>query len=298
MRIGFIGLGTMGSEMARQLVAADYDVTVYDLRPEAVASAESWGATAGENLGDTVGGKDVVFLSLPGPDEVRAVVEGHDGIASSADSGTVVVDATTSLPAVTDELDAKLAEEGIELLGAPVSGGRSGAKAGTLSVMAGGPQNDFEDCEPLLDCIAEDVFYLGGTPSEGHAMKLLNNYLSFTGFVATCEAAILGRQAGLDLDSMLDVFNASSGRNSATEDKFPEYVVTESFDLGATLAIMEKDIDLATQFGDDVGVPMAVAEQVCQLIGYASSYLGEDADYTQVYQFFEAMMLGEERTST
>lgn len=293
MQLAFIGVGTMGGPMARHLSEAGHDLAVYDVSDEAVERAGGWGATVAESPAATVDGAEVVFLSLPGPDEVDAVVEASDGIADALEPGMIVVDTTTTLPNRTDQIEARLAERDVPLLGAPVSGGPSGAEGGTLSTMVGGPRDAFDEVEPLLEVVASDVFYVGERPAQGHAMKLVNNLTSFAGFLAACEATILGQKVGLGMETMLDVMNASSGRNSATDHKFPEYVLPGTFDMGAPLSLMEKDILLATRFGENEGAPLAFTEQTCQLIGYARSYCGDDADYTQVYQFFEAMMMRE-----
>jgi len=290
MRIGFIGVGVMGGPMARNLHDDGHDVAVSDVSEEALARAAAWGARRCESPAAAASDAAVVFLSLPGPDEVRAVVEGDGGVLDAVESSAIVVDTTTTLPGATEEIAAAFEARGVDFLGAPVSGGPVGAREGTLSIMVGGPESAFARCEPLFETVAERPFYVGDDPAHGHAIKLLNNAVSFAGFVATCEAAVVGRRFGVDLETMIDVMNASSGRNSATDHKFPDYVLPGSFDMGSPIRTMEKDVKLATEFGENQDVPMAVGQHVSALIQYASAYCGERADYTEVYRFFEAMM--------
>jgi 3-hydroxyisobutyrate dehydrogenase len=179
----------------------------------------------------------------------------------------------------------------VDVLGAPVSGGRAGTRAGTLSVMVGGDPSTHEACVPLFESFASDVFHVGDAPGHGHAIKLLNNYLSFAALVASSEAVLLGRQVGLDLETVCEVVSASSGRNSATEEKLPEQVATGEYDLGFPLRLVEKDIRLLSEFGEDNGTPLLLANAVRQLVGYARTHQGDGADMTRIYDFLEAVMV-------
>lgn len=278
--VGFIGLGEMGAPMAEHLVDGN-DVTAFDVDESAVERLEDSGATPAAEAAAAVSGSDVVFLSLPTPDTVERVV---DEAADAFDPGTVLVDLSTSTPTTTD----RLASRDVDVLGAPVSGGKSGASAGTLSVMVGGDASVYEACRPLFESFADDVFHVGDDPDHGHAVKLLNNYLSFTGLLAASEAVALGRAAGLDAETLVDAFNASSGRNSATEDKFPAHVLLETYDMGFPLELMEKDIRLFAEFGEAHDAPLLLGSLVRSLVGYARSEQGGEADMTRVYDFFEA----------
>jgi 3-hydroxyisobutyrate dehydrogenase-like beta-hydroxyacid dehydrogenase len=293
--IGFIGLGNMGGPMATHLVEDGVDVTVFDLDSAAVEALTAVGAMAANDAPSLAVGSDVVFLSLPDPGAVVAVV---DDIEDALEPGTILVDMTTSTPKTTTDIADRLAEREVDVLGAPVSGGRAGAKAGTLTVMVGGDAAVFEACEPYFHSFAATVRHVGEQPGHGHAVKLLNNYLSFTAFMATSEAVILGSQVGLDRQTLVEVFTESSGRNSATDDKIPNYVLTGEYDLGFPLSLMTKDIRLFTEFGDEFDTPLAIGSHVRQLIGYGRSALGDDADMTEMYDFFEEMMVGSDSTPT
>lgn len=284
--VGVIGLGQMGGPITEHLLT-DHDVTVFDLDRSAVDRLAADGATPVETAADAVDGADVVFLSLPTPDIVEAIAE---ETASAFDSGSVLVDLSTSTPSTTGRVAELLADHDVDVLGAPVSGGPSGAEAGTLSVMVGGDEAVYEATLPIFESFASDVFHVGDEPGHGHAVKLLNNYLSFAGFLATSEAVALGRSAGLDGETLVDVFSAGSGRNSATEQKFPEYVLSETYDMGFSLKLMEKDIRLFQEFAEANDASALLGGVVRNLVGYARTQQGGDADMTRAYEFVERQM--------
>jgi len=286
--LGFIGLGAMGGPMACNLVAAGHDVTVYDLDDDAMAAVVDEGATAGDSSADAAAGAEVVFLSLTTPEVVEAVV---NDIEPALEDGSVLVDLTTSTPATTNEIADRLAPRDIDVLGAPVSGGHAGAEAATLSIIAGGDEAVFEACRPLFDVIGTDIFHVGPEPGHGHAVKLLNNYLSNTALLATSEAVILGGKAGLDRKQLVDVFSVSSGRNSANEDKIPNHVLTGTYDKDFKLGLMDKDMRLLSRFADDQDVPLLVGHVVRDLVGYTKAKKGADSDMTRAYDFLEELML-------
>ncbi|MFB6300033.1 MAG: NAD(P)-dependent oxidoreductase [Halobacteriales archaeon] len=288
--IGFIGLGDMGQPMATHLVDAGHDVTVFDVRETAIETLTAAGATGAGSVAAVAEAAEVVFLSLPTPAEVEAVVEELD---SAFDPGDVLIDTTTTTPQTTAMVADRLADRGVDVLGAPVSGGTTGAESGTLSIMIGGDRAVYEACVSLVESFASDVFHVGPAPGHGHAMKLLNNYLSFTGLIAASEATLLGQRIGLDLETMCTVFTASSGRNSATEDKLPNYVATGTYDMGFPLRLMEKDIRLLAEFSENNEMPLLLATVVRQLVGYARTHEGGDADMTRVYDFLATVTVRE-----
>ncbi len=289
MDTGFIGLGAMGSHMATHLLEADHHLTVYDVRRPAVESLADAGADGASSPAAVAERADVVFLSLPGPDEVEAVVLGEDGLATGVAPGSVVVDLTTSLPETTDRIAAALADHDAEVLGAPVSGGERGARAGTLSVMVGGDARTLAECEPVLEAFADRIFHVDEWVGAGHAVKLLNNYLWGVGFFATAETLLLGERLGLEPDTVLDVVNASSGRNTLTEEVFPEYVLPDS-DLDYPMALFEKDLRLFANLGDDAGMPLVLGGLVRQLTGLARAGCGGDADAVAAYTLLEDLL--------
>lgn len=284
--IGFIGLGAMGGPMASHLVTDGHDVSAYDIRPAAIDDLADAGAHAAASAAAAATDAEVVFLSLPGPDVVRSVVDDLDG---ALEPGSVLVDLTTSTPATTTSIADRLAASDVTVLGAPVSGGAAGARAGTLSVIVGGDRAAFDACGPLFEAFASDVFYLGSSPGAGNAAKLLNNYLSFAGYLAACEATVLGVEFGLDFDTLVDVINASTGRNVSTEDKLPNFIATGE-DLDFAVGLFEKDLRLLVEFAEDADVPLLLGSTVRQQAGYLRSGLGGAADITEIYDHLEAVM--------
>ncbi len=285
-RIGFIGVGDMGGPMVEHLVDADHDVTAFDVDDAALDTAVENGATRGESTRAVAGDVDIVILSLPGPADVRNVV---DDIEPALEEGTVLVDTTTSRPALTNAVADRLADGGVDVLGAPVSGGPHGAQAGTLSIMLGGDPAVADACDPILASFSTERFHVGNSPGDGHATKLLNNYLSYTALVATSEAVILGASAGLDPEQLVSVFSASTGRNSATEHKFPNLILA-SEDHGFPLSLSEKDTKLFTEFARDQDVPVMLGHVTHHLIAYARRAEGDEADLMRIYDFLESVM--------
>ncbi|MFB6312311.1 MAG: NAD(P)-dependent oxidoreductase [Salinirussus sp.] len=286
--IGFIGVGDMGGPISRHLVTAGHDVTAYDLDEDALADVAETGAIRGETARDAAAGAEIIFLCLPGPAEVEAVVE---DIENTLETGALLVDLSTSRPALTDALADRLSKGGVEVLGAPISGGTHCAAAGTLTVMVGGDRAAFEAAEPVFANFAADRYHVGDRPGHGHATKLLNNYLSYTALVATSEAVILGTVAGLDPSQLVDIFSVSTGRNSATEHKFPNLIL-EGKETGFPLKLTEKDTRLLTEFARDQDVPLLLGHITHHLIGYARRHEGDTADMTDVYEFLRSVMAG------
>ena len=211
MDVGFIGLGNMGQPMAMRLVAAGHKLIILDMRAEAMEPLAIAGAVAASSPEEIGAKTDVVFLCLPKPQLV-------DQVASAVATGgrtTIIVDLSTTGPTIEVELAAKLREKNIALLDCPISGGPSRAQAGTISLMVAGQPDAVDKARPLLDVFG-NVFVVSNQPGLSQILKLLNNLLSFTALVASSEVLSLGRKSGLEMDVMVDVINASTGRNSAS----------------------------------------------------------------------------------
>jgi 3-hydroxyisobutyrate dehydrogenase-like beta-hydroxyacid dehydrogenase len=283
-RIGFIGLGNMGLPMATRLRDAKHDLVVQDVRWEHAlqfAGAEAGAARTPRDLAD---GVDVILMSLPTPAAVRSVVEGEQGIAQGG-RAKLVIDLSTTGPSTAVDAAKVLKQRGIEFVDAPVSGGVTGAAKGTLAIMASGAAADFDRARPLLETLGR-VFLVGDKPGQGQAMKLLNNVLSANAMAATAEVIVLGVKAGLDARAMLDVLNASSGRNTATTDKFPRSVLDRSFNFGFRTVLLYKDVRLCKEFADEYGVPFTIGSAVAKVWENAAQELG-DGDFTRVVELME-----------
>lgn len=288
--VGFIGLGNMGGPIASHILAAGHDMTVFDLRDDAMARLVDDGAAAASTPADVAADSAIVFLSLPDPEAVTAVV---GELEPAFSNGDLLVDTTTSTPGTTEAIAEELAEQGVDVLGAPVSGGTAGATDATLTSMVGGPADRFEDCESLFECYNADIFHVSEHPGAGHATKLLNNFLSFLAILGTSEAVALGRRAGLDPQTMVDVFSVSSGRNSSTDEKFPDYIIPGE-DLGFTLELMHKDIRLLNDFADEKGAPMLLGGVVDTMTHSVRNEFGAEDDMTRAYDYVESTMRDDE----
>jgi 3-hydroxyisobutyrate dehydrogenase-like beta-hydroxyacid dehydrogenase len=286
MKLGFIGTGNMGQPMSHRLMDRGYLLTVRDIRKEAVAPLISRGAQEAQSPAELASNVELVMASLPTPDVVQEVALGTDGLIHGS-AVKVFVDLSTTGPQVTEFVASKLGEKGIAMISAAVSGGVVGAKKGTLSAMASGPRQVFEQVRPVLEVIAKNIYHVGESPGVGQMLKLINNLLSATTLAVSSEAFVLGVKAGLDPEIMLKVINASTGRSGATEDKFPRAILPRTFDAGFTTDLMYKDVKLCLEQAEQLGVPMWVGNAVRQLWSYALSQGGGPRDFTTIIQYIE-----------
>ena len=281
--VGFVGLGAMGAPMVEALVDAGFAVLVADVRVEAAEALAERGATAASCAAEVADGAETVLVSLPTPEVVRTVA---DEVASGSSLRTFV-DLSTTGPSTTEAVAAGLAARGIRYLDAPVSGGVAGVSERRLTVMASGDEAVFADVKPLLATFASTILHVGAVPGQGQLAKLLNNLLSATAFAITSEAMTLGVRAGLNAATLLDVFNASTGRNTATSDKFPRQVLTRAFASGFRLKLMTKDVELCLAEARSYGHAMPVGGLVQQLWTLAAAQADEEDDHTEFVRIAE-----------
>lgn len=285
MDIGFVGLGTMGFHMVRRLLEAGHRLVVHDVRPEAIERVVKLGAEAAASPRDVADRVETVMASLPSPDAVLAVAAGKDGVIEGKKARRFVDLSTTGARMAMRIADA-LGAKNIVQIDSPVSGGPGGAEKGTLAVMVSGPAADIEALRAALSAIGK-VFVVGDRPGMGQTMKLANNLLSATAMAATSEAMVMGVKAGLDPAIMLEVINAGSGRNSASQDKFPRAILPRTFDYGFTNGLMYKDLRLCLDEAEGLGVPMWVGSMVRQMFQLAATQHGADADFTTIVKCIE-----------
>ncbi len=283
--LGFIGLGKMGVPMASRLIDAGYQLTVFDIRREGVDALVAKGARAAASPAAVATAVETVLLSLPDPAIVRAVALGADGVITGSKVRTMIDLSTTGADAAR-EIAAALAVKGIAGVDSPVSGGIAGAVKGTLAVMVACPRVMFDDLEPMLKHIGR-VFFIGERAGMGQTMKLANNLLSAAALAATSEAVVFGVKAGLDPATRIDVMNAGSGRNSASQDKFPKAILPRTFDFGFTTYLMHKDVKLCVEQAVAAGVPMPVAVAVRDQWQRTLDAFGGDKDFTTIAQLVE-----------
>ena len=285
--VAFIGLGKMGLPMAGRLLAAGYRVTGCDLAEPALRAFAAAGGRTVAHVRDAVERAAAIVTMLPDGKAVQAALLGPDGLPGRAAAGTVVIEMSSSSPIDTRALGERLGELGIGLVDAPVSGGVRKAQDGTLAIMAGGDPGLVARVRPLLRHLGASIFETGPLGS-GHAMKALNNYVSAAGLVAAAEALLVGRSFGLDPVLMVDVLNASTGRNNSTENKLKQFVLSGSFASGFALGLMAKDLGTADDLARHLGVNAPLSERCRDLWSEALGVLGAEADHTEIYRYLEA----------
>lgn len=271
--------------MSRRLLAAGYSLTVYDTAPAAVDALVEAGAARAASPVELASSARTVFMSLPTPEIVKNVATGPGGLLDGTEV-RAVVDCSTTGPAIAREVGAALAERDITLLDSPVSGGIAGARDGTLAVMVSGPRSAFDDVEAALANFGR-VFFVGEEPGQGQVMKLCNNLLAAAAIVLSSEAVVMGVKSGLDPAQMLDIINAGSGRNSATQDKFPRAVLPRTFDFGFATGLSYKDVRLCVDEADRLGVPMVAGSTIQQMLGITMARFGADSDFTSIARVVE-----------
>ena len=284
-RIGFIGVGRMGGPMAARLLDAGHSLTVCDADEAAVHPLLNAGAQRASSPAAVASAASVVFASLPTPQIVFEVVAGPNGIREGTTIRTFV-DLSTSGAAAANRIDHALRERGVDALDAPVSGGVAGARAGTLALMVSGPRHAFTTIEPMLRILGR-VFFVGERPGLGQTLKLANNLMSQAAIAITAEALALGVKAGLDPGVMLEVLNASSGRNTASADKFPNHVLTRRFDFGFSTGLALKDVRLCLEEAAALGAPMTLGFAVQKLLSDTQDLFGPASDCTCVARTVE-----------
>jgi 3-hydroxyisobutyrate dehydrogenase len=278
--VGFVGLGRMGEPMARRLAAGAVAVHGYDAAPGSLAALDGV-VTSVDSAAAASAGVPIVILMLPDSDVVEKVLDG--GLLDALATGALLVDMSSSEPLRTRALAERIAERGVTLVDAPVSGGVSGARAGTLTIMVGGPTEAVATLSPLLSLMGR-VRHVGAVGA-GHALKALNNLMSAAHLLASSEAILAGERFGLDPAVMLDAVNGSSGRSGSTENKWPNFVLPETYDSGFTADLMVKDIRIALGLAEATGAPSELAARTVELWGRAVEELGPGADHTEIVRW-------------
>jgi 3-hydroxyisobutyrate dehydrogenase-like beta-hydroxyacid dehydrogenase len=268
--------------MAARLLAAGHAVTVFDPSAPAMAALAAKGARAATSALDAAQGSSIVMASLPSPATVRALASE----LAAAPGVAVFIDLSTSGPAASQAVAAALSAAGIAALDAPVSGGVKGAAAGTLTLMVSGPPAAVTRARPLLEQLGR-VVVVGEKPGLGQTLKLANNLMSAASLAIASEAMAMGVKAGLDPALMIEVLNASSGRNSATQDKIPRHVLNRRFDFGFSNALSFKDVRLCLDEAEALGVPMVVGAAVRQMLSITQQQFGTEADCTEMVKVLE-----------
>ncbi len=275
MRVGFLGLGLMGRLMSANLAKAGFIVQSFDLNGKGNCRTAREAAT----------GAEVLITMVPDGKAVRkAVLAALPGLKA----GAIVIDMSSSSPVDTKKLHAILKKKKISLLDAPVSGARAKAADGTLALMVGGDAALLKRVRPVLSKMGSQIFHTGGIGS-GHATKALNNYLSAAGTIAGFEALLIGQKFGLNPKTLIDVINASTGRNSTTERKIPQQVFTGAFASGFQLALMTKDVGIAREIARAAGVEAPYLKDTLKIWRDALSRLPAGADHTEMFHYLKKL---------
>ncbi|NLU71876.1 NAD(P)-dependent oxidoreductase [Streptomyces sp. HNM0575] len=281
--IAFIGLGKMGMPMASCLIGGGHGVVGFDVSQAPRQKLAAAGGTAVATPAEAVTGARTVILMLPDSRTVEAVV---DDIGDSLAAGTTVIDMSSSEPTSTRRLADLLAARDIRFIDAPVSGGVIRAVDGSLTIMVGAPEEEFERLLPVLSLMGTPQ--RAGEVGAGHAAKAINNLLSATHLLITAEGIEAGRRFGLDPALLIDIVNTSSGRSGSTETKYPKFVLPETFDSGFGLRLLVKDMRIAASLAREVGSSTELTDAAIEQWAAAAEELQADADHTEIARWMSA----------
>lgn len=286
-KVGFVGLGIMGKPMSKNLLNAGYDLVVYDIVSEAVQDVTAAGAEAGSSPSDVASKTEIIITMLPNSPEVKEVVLGEGGIIEKAKPGSLVVDMSSIAPLVSQEVAEKLAEKNVRMLDAPVSGGEPKAIEGTLSIMVGGNQEDFDECKPLFDVMGASAV-LCGDVGAGNVTKLANQVIVAVNIAAVGEALTLATKAGVDPEKVYNAIRGGLAGSTVLDAKAP-LIMERKFDPGFKINLHIKDLDNALETGHDIGVPLPLSSSVMEMMqALKVDGLGE-ADHGALARFFEKL---------
>ena len=290
MNIGFVGLGVMGSRMLRHLTQAGHAAIVYDIdraRCDEVAAAA--GANAADSPRAVAQASDVVFTMLPDGAVVRDVALGANGLAEGLRPGALLVDCSSAEPWITREIAQRLAQQNVEMVDAPVSGAEEGARTATLVFMVGGRPEAVARCRELLDRMGRHIFHLGPLGA-GHTMKAINNLATALTFLGTAEALMIGKAHGLGAQAMVDVMNVSTSHSFVTEKRLGQDVVSRKFEDQFRLALMLKDMRIATGLAEERRLPVPISDFGRALWARAVAELGAESVTTEIVRWYERQM--------
>lgn len=275
----------MGGPMASRLLDAGHSLVIFDTNPEVIKPLAARGAVTAASAEDVASKAEVVFLSLPMPSVVQAVCLGDNGVLKGSRLKTLI-DLSTSGPSVAKVVAKAAGERGVSWVDSPVSGGVTGAAKGTLAVMLSCQKATYDEIEPVMKVFGKP-FYVGDKPGLAQIAKLANNLLAAAALVVSSEAVAMGVKAGLDAKVLIDIINAGSGRNSATQDKFPRSILPRTFDFGFATGLSYKDVRLCVDESEALGVPMVAGAAVRQMLAITQAKFGADSDFTMIAKVVE-----------
>lgn len=287
MKIGFIGLGIMGKPMSKNLLKAGYELVVLDKNQKAVEELLSAGATYAATPKEVAEQAEIIITMLPNSPHVKEVVLGENGIIEGAKSGSVVVDMSSIAPLVSRELAEKLAEKGVEMIDAPVSGGEPKAIDGTLSVMVGGKQDVFDQCYPVMKAMAGSVV-LTGSVGAGNVTKLANQIIVALNIAAMSEALVLASKAGVEPELVYQAIRGGLAGSTVLDAKAP-LVMDRKFDPGFRINLHIKDLSNVLETSHELGVPLPLTAAVMEMMQALKVDGLGDADHSSLVKYYEKM---------
>lgn len=262
-KLGFIGLGIMGRGMAHNLLKAGFDLTVWNRTASRIDEFVQSGAKSASDPADVASKSDIIFTCVSDTPDVEAVLLGENGVIHGAKSGALVVDMSTISPQATRDMAEKLAEKGVKMLDAPVSGGSEGAAKGTLSIMVGGDAADVERAMPYFEAMGKTITHVGGQGA-GQTCKLVNQILVVVNMLAVSEALVFAKAGGLDLEKTLQAVVGGAAGSWMLSNRGPQ-VIDRDWRPGFTIDLQQKDVRLALQAADQYGVPLIATSLVNNL---------------------------------
>jgi 3-hydroxyisobutyrate dehydrogenase len=288
MRVAFLGLGDIGSLMAGHLARDPFELTVWNRTSQKSRDfAAQKRVRIASDPADAVRGAQVVVTCLPSSAEVEAVLHGEHGMLDALEPGAVFLDCTSGDPPTSRSIAAELERRGVGFIDAPVSGGTVAAKSGSLTIMWGGDQSDFERVRPVVEAFGKKIVHAGPVGA-GDALKAVNNALLAVHILSTGEGLAVLVKAGVDPKVALEVINASSGRSNTSENLIPQRVLTRAFPRTFRLALLDKDIGIADTLAQELGVQTPVLSLAAKRLHEAREQLGEEADHVEAVKMIEA----------
>ena len=281
--VGVIGLGNMGGGIARNLISAGHRVLVWDIADEAMNNF-SRKATLSEPR-EMVARCSIIFFVVPGTAEIERILNGRRGVLSQSRRGLIIYDLTPSDPVRTKKLARRAKARNVDYLDAGMTGGATGADNGTLKLMIGGNKRAFNRSRPVLDAFTTELYHLGPSGS-GHSMKLIFNLVVHTNFLVICEAGLMAEKAGIPLDNMIEVINAGNARNYASERRFPDHILSGTWDARSRIYNLNKDVGMAVEMAKNLGLPVEIGGSTHKYIAQAIKAGMSEDDFSLLYKEF------------
>lgn len=283
-RLGLIGIGNMGYYFAESLLNNDYDLIIYDKDENRTKLfKDNMRVTIANSSREVADKAEIVLVSLPKSEVIEDVVVGNNGLITGKKI-RAYIDLSTTGKKESEKIAEMFYEKNVKVLDAPVSGGTDGAKDGSLTVMVSGNKETYQQMQKILNCLGKKIFYIGDKVGQGQVVKVLNNLLSAAALAITSEAVLVGERADIKKNLLIEIFNSSSGRNSATLDKFPKSILNESYDYGFKTGLMYKDVKLCIELAEELKIPMRLGTSVMQIWKDMIANGEEHNDITTIYK--------------